>query len=108
MLPKKDDKFKRVITHLKTTSLPQMSSKYSELRAQVVNYQLDVFSRTAAFVPSMQGGSLNTTLAAMPAIPVNSYTHDNSSFDNYAFTGDLMDDPMFGMVNDWDPPMEWM
>ena len=101
MLPKKDDKFDEVITHLRTTSLPEMASKYAKLRARVVDHQLNVFSGIAASEPKVQAGSSDTTLTAGPVI------HDNSYMEDYPFTGDLMDDPFFGMVDGWEPSMEW-
>ena len=101
MLPKKDDKFDQVITHLRSTSLPEMSLKYAKLRARLVDHQLDIFSGMTAFVPRVQAGSSYTTLAAGPAI------YDNLYPENYPFTGDLIDDPMLGMVNGWGPSMEW-
>lgn len=100
MLPKKYDKFDQVITHLKTTPLAEMSMRYAQVRTRVVDYQLSVFSGVEAFVPNMQAESSHTTLNTGPVM------EDDLYIENYAFAGDLGDDPMLGMVNGWEPSME--
>lgn len=101
MLPKKDEKFNQVITHLRTTALAEISSRYAQVRIRVVEYQLEAFSGIVALVPNMEAGSSHT------AVDAGSVMDENLHIDNYAFAGDFIDDPMLGMVNGWEPSFEW-
>jgi len=101
VLPKKDDKFDQVVAHLRTTALAEISSRYAQVRIEVIKYQLDAFSRIAAFVPPTQAGTFHT------AVDAGSVMDEDLHIDNYPFAGVLIDDPMLSMVNGWEPPIEW-
>jgi hypothetical protein len=101
VLPKKDDKFDRVVTHLKTTKLAEISSKYAQVRIQVVEHQLNAFRGIAAVVPNVQASSSNAAVNAGPIVAEDLHTN------NYAFTGVLSDDPMLGMVDGWESSIQW-
>jgi hypothetical protein len=101
VLPKKDDKFDQVITHLKTTKLAEISSKYAQVRIQVVNYQLNAFRGIAASVSNVQASSSLTTVDG------NYFMDENLYINNYAFTGVPSDDPMLNIVDDWESSFQW-
>lgn len=101
MLPKKDDKFDQVITHLKTTELATMSSKYAQVRIKVVDCQLDAFRGITTLAPNVQASSSNT------AVDARLDMGENSHINRHAFTGGLSDDPMLAMADGWESLIEW-
>ncbi|KIW82283.1 hypothetical protein Z517_05310 [Fonsecaea pedrosoi CBS 271.37] len=45
VLPKKDDKFNKVIDHWRSTSLPELARKYASMQSTVIESQLCIFER---------------------------------------------------------------
>jgi len=81
--------------------LAEISSRYAQVRIEVIKYQLDAFSRIAAFVPHTQAGTFHT------AVDAGFVVDEDLHIDNYAFAEGLIDDPTLGMVNGWELPIEW-
>ncbi|KAK4996035.1 hypothetical protein LTR66_004260 [Elasticomyces elasticus] len=102
VLPKKDDKFDQVVAHLRTTALAEVSSRYAQVRIEVIKYQLDAFSRIAAFVPNTRAGTFHT------AVDAGSVMEEDWHNDNNAFAGVWIDDTMLGMVNGWNHQLNGM
>lgn len=111
MLPKQGKKFEDAMNHLRSTQLPRLALKYSQLRVVVVKYRLDQFhsaiqvrpgpvdASQSSAEPSIAHSSLGELVASRSAfegsgihIPSGRTSMDSDSDSFRALNGDFASD----------------
>jgi len=99
LLPKTGEKFDKAMRHLENnTQLRYLGAKYSALRLEVVNQQLNVFHPVQQ---EIQAARMEVNVVPIPTLGV----HGTTPLITEGFLGENMNDAMWNMMDDahsWD------